>query len=54
MDRMARPAWTAWMVPRLPSPRFSSMWIRPPAAALIGGQPYPSMPSPTMPRTPTS
>ena len=39
IDRMASPAWTAWKVPRLPSPRFSSMLIRPAATGLIGGQP---------------
>ena len=52
MDRIARPACTAWNVPRLPSPRLSSMWIRPAATGLIGGQPYPSIPSPTKPSSP--
>ena len=39
MDCMASPAWTPRKVPRLPSPRLSSRWIRPLAIGLIGGQP---------------
>ena len=48
IERIANPACTPRNVPRLPSPRFSSMCTRPAAIGLIGGQPYPSMPSPTM------
>ncbi len=39
IDCIARPAWTPTNVPRLPSPRLSSMWTRPLAIGLIGGQP---------------
>ena len=39
IERIANPAWTAWIVPMLPSPRLSSMWISPAATGLIGGQP---------------
>ena len=49
IERIANPACTARIVPMLPSPRFSSMWISPAATGLMGGQPYPSMPSPMMP-----
>ena len=52
MDRIASPACTPRKVPRLPSPRFSSMVINPTASGLNSGQPYPSMPSPTMPNSP--
>jgi hypothetical protein len=36
---IASPACTAMKVPRLPSPRFISMWIRPADSGSIGGQP---------------
>ena len=52
MERIASPACTPRKVPRLPSPRFSSMVINPTASGLNSGQPYPSMPSPTMPNSP--
>ena len=39
IERIASPAWTAWNVPRLPSPRFSSMLISPAATGLIAGHP---------------
>ena len=39
IDCIASPAWTPRKVPRLPSPRLSSMWTRPLAIGLIGGQP---------------
>ncbi len=39
IDFMASPDWTPRKVPRLPSPRFSSMWTSPHAIALIAGQP---------------
>ena len=49
IDCIARPACTPTNVPTLPSPRLSSMCTSPVAIGLIGGQPYPSMPSPTIP-----
>ena len=39
IDCIASPACTPRKVPRLPSPRLSSMWISPQAIGLIGGQP---------------
>ena len=36
---IASPACTARKVPRLPSPRLISMWIRPADSGSIGGQP---------------
>ena len=39
IDCMARPACTPRKVPRLPSPRLSSMVTSPLAIGLIGGQP---------------
>ena len=49
IERIASPDWMPRKVPRLPSPRLSSMCTSPVAIGLIGGQPYPSIPSPTMP-----
>ena len=37
IDFIASPDWTPRKVPRLPSPRFSSMWTRPQAIGLIAG-----------------
>jgi hypothetical protein len=54
IDCMASPACTPRKVPRLPSPRLSSMFTSPLAIGLIGGQPYPWMPSPTIPSLPSS
>ena len=39
IDCMASPACTPRNVPRLPSPRLSSMFTSPAAIGLIGGQP---------------
>ena len=39
MDRIARPACTPRKVPRLPSPRFSSMVTSPADSGSISGQP---------------
>ena len=39
IDFIASPDWTPRNVPRLPSPRLSSMWTRPRASGLMPGQP---------------
>ena len=39
IDFIASPACTPRKVPRLPSPRFSSMLIKPVASGLMGGHP---------------
>ena len=53
MERIASPPWTPQNVPMLPSPRLSSIAINPAAVELIGGQPYPSSPSPIRPSSPS-
>lgn len=47
MERIARPAWTPSIVAKLPSPRDSSIVIRPAAVWLSAGIPGPCRPSPT-------
>ena len=39
IERIAKPACTPRKVPTLPSPRLSSMAIKPAAVLLMGGQP---------------
>ena len=49
IDFIASPDCTPRNVPRLPSPRWSSMFTRPRASGLIPGQPCPWMSSPSRP-----